>query len=97
MTPRQAILCGILYRVEVADNQVIFTEEICIHGRHCVFALERPPDLNQSPGIWWLTHLDSTSSRIPASHISKALEYCEREFGASFEPYRGGLHSEITA
>jgi len=96
MSQRHVILSGIGYRVEVADNQVLFTEEICISGCHCRFALERPPEINNSPGIWWLVHLDSTSGRIPASHIAKALEYCEREFGASFKPYSGGLHCNVT-
>lgn len=94
MSQRQTILSGIGYRVDVIDNQVIFTEELCIHGRHCRFAFERPPDINNSPGIWWLVHLDSSSDRIPVSHISKALEYCERQFGASFQPYQDGMHSD---
>lgn len=90
-THQAAILGGIGYKVTVIDNQVIFEEEICIHGHHAVFAFERPHEINKSPGIWWLVHLDTSSDRIPVSHIVAAQAWCNEMFGKSFEPYKGAL------
>lgn len=86
-----AILGCIGYRVTVADRQVIFEEEIPIHGCHTRFAFERPRDINETPGIWYLVHLDTSSERIPASHLAQALDWCGDQFGKNFEPYKGGL------
>jgi hypothetical protein len=91
MTQQTTILSGIGYNVTIADSQVIFDEAICIHGHHTQFAFERPHDINESPGIWWLVHLDTSSQRIPSSHIVAAHNWCCEMFGKSFEPYKGAL------
>ena len=88
---RFVILSGIGYNVTVADRQVIFEEAMPVYGSHTLFAFERPNDIENSPGIWWLTSLDTNRGRIPACHLAKALEWCEQEFGKSFEPYKGEL------
>lgn len=81
-----AVLSGIGYNVTVADRQVIF-ENSEVWGCHTQFAFERPPDLNNTPGIWYFVSLDSSSNRVPASHLVKAHEWCCETFGASFTPY----------
>lgn len=86
-----AVLSCIGYNVTVADRQVIFTEAISISGCHTQFAFERPVEINNSPGIWYLTHLDSSSQRVCASHIVEAHRWCCENFGGSFEPYKGEL------
>lgn len=86
-----AILSGIGYNVTVIDRQVIFEEAIPIWGAYTRFAFERPIGINDSPGIWYLVHLESSSQSIPASHIAKALEWCSEMFGKSFEAYKGAL------
>lgn len=85
------ILSGIGYNVTVLDNQVIFEESHPMWGCFRTFALERPTEINNSPGIWYLTHMESTWGKTPASHISEALRYCQETFGKSFEPYKGDL------
>lgn len=85
------VLSGIGYNVTVADRQVIFEEAFCIHGFHTRFAFERPQDINNTPGIWYLVHLDTTSERIPAQHLTQAHKWCEENLGRSFEPYKGAL------
>jgi len=95
MTKETVILCGTGYSVTVQDNQVIFEEAICVWGSSSCFCLERPIDINNSPGIWWLTHLEESSGRIPASNIVQAVKWCEDNFGKSFEPYKGALKTEF--
>lgn len=91
MEPKYVVLSGIGYNVSVVDRQVIFEEANCIYGFMTRFAFERPVDINDTGGIWYLVHLESTTERVPASHIIAALDYCKKEFGASFEPYKGAL------
>lgn len=85
------VLSGCGYDVTVVDRQVIFTEAIPIFGCSCQFAMERPVDINETPGIWYFCGLWSSSDRVPASHIVQAAAWCDREFGASFQPYSGAL------
>lgn len=91
MSGNYTVLSGIGYTVSVVDRQVIFESAHNIWGHHTKFAFERPIDLNNTGGIWYFVHMDSSTDRVVASHIVEALAYCEREFGASFEPYRGAL------
>jgi len=85
------VLAGIGYNVTVVDCQVIFEEATPIWSCHTHFAFERPREINDSPGIWYFVHLDSSSQRVPASHLVAAHEWCCANLGKSFEPYRGGL------
>ena len=91
MTEHFAILSGIGYKVIVADRQVIFEESPTVCGCFSKFAFERPYDINDSPGIWYLVYLETSSDRIPVSHIAAALVWCGEMFGKSFESYRGAL------
>ena len=79
------ILCGIGYRWTFIDGQVIFDETHCMWGHSTSFAFEKPRDINNTPGIWWLAHLESTSERIPAGHIAAAYEFCCETWGKNFE------------
>lgn len=89
---QQFITLGCIgYIVTVEDRQVIFEERASVFGCHAQFAFERPLEINDTPGIWYLVHLDTSSDRIPASHIVQAHEWCKEQFGASFEPYKGAL------
>ena len=85
------VLSCIEYQVTVADGQVIFDESRNLPGSFTRFALERPKDINDSPGIWYLVHLETSSGKIPASHIVEAVEWCSETFGRCFEPYKGAL------
>jgi hypothetical protein len=89
--PHFAILGAIGYRVTVADSQVIFDQEGGIYGTHTQFAFERPKDINDSPGIWYFVWIDSSSNRVPARHLTDAVAFLERNFGHSFQPYKGAL------
>jgi len=91
MTRLTALLVATEYNVTIIDDQVIFNEAICVYGSHTQFAFERPHEINDSPGIWWLVHLDTSSQRIPSSHIVAAHNWCCEVFGKSFEPYKGAL------
>lgn len=91
MTKHFVVLASIGYDVTVADNQVIFEQSPAVWSTHTVFAFERPTEINNSPGIWYLVHLDSSSQMVPASHIVAAHAWCCEQFGKSFEPYRGAL------
>lgn len=84
-------LGGIGYQWSVQDRQVIFEERIPLFGCFTTFAFERNNDLNGTGGIWYLVHLESSSERVPANHISKALEWCKERFGDCFEPLKGEL------
>lgn len=86
-----AVFSSIGYKWSVQDGQVIFEEAIPMAGDFTVFAFERISDFNGSPGIWYLVYLESSSQRVPASHISQALEWCKQRFGANFEPLKGEL------
>lgn len=88
---RRAVLACIMYRVSVVDRQVIFEQEIPVHGCYTRFAFERPRDINETPGIWYMVHHDASSGAVPASHLVQAIAWCEEHFGKSFEPYKGGL------
>jgi hypothetical protein len=79
-------LGAIGYNVTEADSQFIFEEAGPIFGCHTCFAFEKPNDLNDTPGIWWLTHLDASSERVPASHLKAAIQWLETHYGKSFEP-----------
>ena len=94
MSAHFAVLAAIGYNVTIADRQVIFEGSSPIHSTHARFAFERPRGINDSPGIWYLTHLDTSSERIPMSHLIAAHEWCVKNLGASFEPYRGELAKE---
>lgn len=85
------VLSGIGYNVTVADSQVIFEEAITVWAHKTTFAFERPHEINHSPGIWYLVHLDTTSDRIPVSHLVVAHAWCCETLGKSFEPYKGAL------
>lgn len=86
-----AILSGVGYNVTVIDNQVIFEESHPFWGRSRIFAFERPHEINKSPGIWYLVHLDVSTDKMPVSHIVAAHAWCCEMFGKSFEAYRGAL------
>lgn len=89
---QQFITLGCIgYIVTVEDGQVIFEERGGVFGCHAQFAFERPKEINDTPGIWYFVHLDTSSGRIPASHISHALQWCKEQFGDSFQPYKGAL------
>jgi hypothetical protein len=79
---------GIRYKVDIADNQVIFTNRELFYTQ---LSFERPKGINNSPGIWYLTSWESDTGSIPANHIVEALKYCEVNFGKSFEKYKGEL------
>ena len=82
--------CG--YFVEVQDNQVIFTESRPVSGLTVTqFAFERPRDINDSNGIWYLCWLETRGRGVVASHIEEALQYCRENFGNCFEDYKGEL------
>jgi hypothetical protein len=85
------VLSGIGYDVTVQDGQVIFENQFTLGGPVTCFALERLKEINDSPGIWYLTHLEKSYGRIPASHLVCAVKWCEENFGKSFEPYKGEL------
>lgn len=87
--PTSVILGGILYNVTFADGQVIFDQAITISGHYTQFAFEKPNDINNTAGIWWLVHLEKSSDRIPASHIAEAYQWCCNNYGKSFEPMKG--------
>jgi len=91
MSAQYVVLSGIGYNVSVIDRQVIFDSANDIYGFKTRFAFERPVDINESGGIWYLCSLESTTGRVPASHLVAALDYCKKEFGASFEAYKGAL------
>ena len=88
----QVVLAAIGYDVTVIDNQVIFQESCPLFGHFRMFTMERPMEINNSPGIWYMTSLDSTyGQKIPLSHLKEAIAWCENRFGKSFEPLRGEL------
>ena len=80
------------YFVEVQDLQVIFTESRPVAEVPITqFAFERPRDINDSNGIWYLCWLETSKRGVVASHIEAALNYCRENFGANFENYKGEL------
>ncbi len=88
----EIVLSGIGYFVEVQDLQVIFTESRPVANVTVTqFAFERPRDINDSNGIWYLCWLETSKRGVVASHIEQALSYCRENFGASFENYKGAL------
>lgn len=78
------VLGGIGYRATEQDGQVIFECHGGVWGTHCRFAMEKPREINDTPGIWYLVELDASSGRVPVSHIIKAHEWCCDKFGKSF-------------
>lgn len=83
------------YFVDVQDLQVIFTESRPVSGcKVTQFSFDRPRDINNSNGIWYLKSLEAPDKGIPASHIEEALNYCRKQFGASFADYTGELASK---
>lgn len=81
----QVVLGAIGYKVTHQDGQIIFEEAAPFHWAHKVFAFEKIKGINNTAGIWYLVHMDSSSERIPAHHIYGAIEYCEDVYGKSFE------------
>ena len=79
------VIGSIGYRVSHQDGQIIFQEATPIHGCHTLFAFEKVKEINNTTGIWYLVHLDSSSERVPAKHIYGAIEYCNDTYGKSFE------------
>ncbi len=79
------------YRVSVVDRQVIFTECVSVWSYQTSFTLERPVEINNTGGIWYLVEASLGASPIPISHIVEAVKWCEEHFGKSFEPYKGEL------
>lgn len=82
--------CG--YYIEVQDLQVIFTEASPVAFCPVTqFALQRPKDINNSNGIWYLCQIETSDRGIPVSHIEDAINYCRENFGANFSDYKGEL------
>lgn len=80
------------YFVKVQDRQVIFTESRPVANTPVTqFAFERPRDIYNSNGIWFLCRLESGNRGIVASHLEGALKYCRENYGDSFEDYKGAL------
>lgn len=87
-----AILSGIRYKVKLIDNQVVFTN--CdLFFTELVF--ERPVNINNTPGIWYMTGWESDNQHIPLSHIVSAQKFLNENFGESFKPYKGGLWEKL--
>lgn len=87
-----AVLGAIGYDVTIQDGQVVFDESGGIYGTHTQFAFERPAGFNDSPGIWYLVWIDSSSERVSACHIRMAIDWLEENVGASFKPWTGDFH-----
>jgi hypothetical protein len=88
---KEIVLDCIGYFVDVEDRQVIFTLSRPIAFTHNQFTFERPIDINNRGGIWYLSSIESSGRGIVASTIAKALKYCEETFGKDFEDYKGEL------
>lgn len=84
-TTGRVILSCIAYTVTNQDGQVIFEEYGGVYGHSSSFAFEKPRDINNTPGTWWVVHMEDTCGRIPASHIVAAYEYCCDVYGKNFE------------
>lgn len=81
----QVVIGAIGYKVTHQDGQIIFEVATPIYGCHTIFAFEKTKGINNTAGIWYLVHMDSSSERVPAHHIYGAIEYCEDVYGRCFE------------
>lgn len=86
----RVVLAATGYFVRYQDGQVIFEEEGPVYSTHTQFAFEKTIEINNTPGIWYFVHLDSSSGRVPASHLVAAMDYCNDFYGKNFEPIPEG-------
>lgn len=85
------VLGGIGYRVDVQDNQVIFTEQSPVFGTHTLIAFSKHGSVSdgvRTDSIWYLDEYRATNGSIPALHVVKAYEYCVERFGEAFKPFQ---------
>lgn len=87
---RVAILGGIRYRVQVADDQVIMT-----HNGIKTFelAFDRPLDkTTKKPSFWRLSLIESSDNdSVPMVHLLDAQKYLDEHFGKCHQKYKGEL------
>lgn len=87
---RVAILGGIRYKVQVADDQVIM-----VHNGIKTFelAFDRPLDkTTKKPSFWALSSMESSDNdKIPLVHLVDAFNYINEHFGKCHQKYKGEL------
>ncbi|MDB6080019.1 MAG: hypothetical protein JWO82_3766 [Akkermansiaceae bacterium] len=92
------ILACVPYFVTIQDGQIMFHNDcgfFWMQGAPYSFAFSRDPDPIAGAAGTWDFHPGNTDSPIAASHILRALAYCEDQFGKSFEPYKRNLHPNL--
>ena len=77
--PKEAILCGILYRITAHEGVIIFEEAICFYGCHARMCFEKPKDCG-----WYLSS-SSTWDRLNVNHIKAAHKILCEVYGDTFE------------
>lgn len=81
--PGEVTLCGIGYRVAVAEELVVFSEAEPIWGQRSRFSFRRKAQC-------WYVSIEGDCSEVSVAHIEAAAEIVREVFGASFE----GKHGE---
>lgn len=74
--PNFVVLCGIGYRVSVAEGLVTFINRDLIHKQ---MNFERDPHADAE--LWYFTG----SGNLPASHIQQAYDWVKAVYGGSFD------------
>lgn len=82
--PPSVNLCGIVYRVSVAEGLVLFIATDGMSGNRMEFTRD-PHD--QHDHLWLL----SLGGVTPATHVQKAYEWVKAVFGGSFDKKRPPL------
>jgi len=90
MAKEEIVLAGCGYFVEVADEQVIFTESRGFFGRvPRTLVFVRPPMTpNFTPGCWSIDVEGAHHPQISAEFVVAAYEYCQKRYGENFKPYQ---------
>ena len=85
----QVILGAIGYTAtpDYENQQVTFEETTPMYSCHTKFAFEKKNSINGSPGIWYLSELDSYPNHVCAGHLLGAYKYCLDHYGKNFEPF----------
>lgn len=88
MKPDEVLLSAIRYYVTVQDGQVIFEQADNIYGTWSRFTLEKPTEINDSPGTWKLIEIDGWGDNpMSMTRLMRAFDYVKTRFGGDFEPF----------